>query len=263
MRLGGFISLGLHVGFALAGLIAAPYLAREETSSMMILPVDLEIADSTNVIPEAQNVSEEDKSAEAPEPETFSSATPPPPPEEAEEILPDEKPKPKEEPKPPEPKKAEAAPAPPKKENSLTSILQGVDRSEANPRGTPAPSSSLRDVANAGAQKGTGDMKRMSMTIADAIMSQLIARNCWGSQQDMADARRLGAVIAIQFNRGGNVSKMELIEPRSKPTNDMPLQVFIQRAYDAIRKCDTPKFQVPKEYYEYNPPLVIELNFRP
>ena len=223
---------------------------------MMILPVDLEIADSTNVIPQAKDVSEEDKAAEAP----AEAAPPPPPPEEADEIIPDETAKP--EPKKPDPKKAEPTPAP-KKESSLKDILAGVNRTEADPRATPAPTSSMRDVPNAGAQKGTGDMKRMTATIADAIMSQLIARGCWGDQDDMADARRLGAVIGIQFARNGKVSKMELIEPRSKPTNDLPLQVFIQRAYDAVNKCNNPKFQVPEAYYTYNPPLVLELNFRP
>jgi hypothetical protein len=264
MRLGGFISLALHVGFAVAGMIAAPYLVTEESSSMMILPVDLEVADSTNLRAVTEDVSEEDKAAEVPEVESAASAAPPPP-DESEEVLPDAT---KPEPKKPEPKKTEAAPAPPKKQEAqesalLGDILKDVNRNVADPRAAPAPKPSMRGVTDAGPQKGAGNQSKDSATIADIIMSQLLARRCWGDQDDMADARRLGAVIAIRFDRSGRVSKMELIEPRSKPTNDLPLQVFIQRAYDAINKCNTQGFQVPPKYYEYNPPLVIELNFRP
>lgn len=267
MRIGGFISLALHVGFAVAGMIAAPYLVNEESSSMMILPIDLEIADSTNVIPVTEDVSEEDKAAEEPPVESFAPAAPPPPAAD-EEILPDET---KPEPKKPDPKEAEAnaAPAPKKEEapkstlQSLNDILKDVDRSASQTRADPAPRPSMRGVTDAGARQGTGDMKRMTARVADVIMSQLLARGCWGDQDDMADARRLGAVIAVQFGPDRRIRKMELIEPRTRPTNDPPLQVFIQRAYDALNKCNTPKYQIPDEYFETNPPAIIELNFKP
>jgi hypothetical protein len=268
MRLGGPISFALHVGFAVAGMIAAPYLVKQESSSMMILPVDIEIADSTNVVPVTEDVSEEDKAAETPPVENFAAANPPPAAAD-EEILPDET---KPEPKKPDPKKAEAeastAPAPKKEApkstlQSLNDILKDVDRSAAQTRADPAPRPSMRGVTDAGARQGAGDQKRMTARVADIIMSQLLARGCWGDQDDMADARRLGAVIAVQFGPDRRIRKMELIEPRTRPTNDPPLQVFIQRAYDALNKCNNPKYQIPDEYFQTNPPAIIELNFKP
>jgi outer membrane biosynthesis protein TonB len=262
MRLGGFISLALHVGFAVAGMIAAPYLVNEESTRMMILPVDLEIAESTNVKPSTEDVSEEDKMAETPEVESFAAPTPPPA-AEAEEVLPDEKAKP--DPKKPDPKKAEAstAPAPKNTLQSLSDITKDIDRKASDERLTPGPKPSLQNVDDAGPRTGTGDMKRMTATVADAIMSQLKAR-CWGDQDDMADSRRLGAVIAVQFGRDGHIKgQMKLIEPTREPTNDPPMQVFILRARTALNQCNVRGFQVPPEYFQTNPPAIIELNFKP
>jgi outer membrane biosynthesis protein TonB len=265
MRIGGgLISVILHIAFAMAGMIAAPYLVTEP-SRMLIIPLDLEVADTTNLKPIARDVSEEEVDAPQPKVESFAQATPPPP--EAAEILPDEtKPDTKKE----EPKKPEAAPTPPKppekeKTPTLSSILKGIDRTAAAPRpgsGTTKPS--FNNVDDAGAPRdGTGNRRQDSATIADQIMSQLLARNCWGDQDDMADARRLKAVIGVQFNRDGHIRSMKLVDPSSEPTNDPPLQVFLQRARIALNKCNTLGFQVPEAYFQYNPPLIIEIDFRP
>ena len=47
----------------------------------------------------------------------------------------------------------------------------------------------------------------------------------------MADARRLRAVIAVQFGRDGHFGKIAADRTARQPTNDPPLQVFIQRAF--------------------------------
>lgn len=267
MRIGGLLSVALHVGFALAGVIAAPYLVNTEPSRMMIIPLDLETADETNLKPIAENVREEPQEAPEPKVESFTQAAPPPP--EQAEILPDEtKPEPKKE----EEKKAAPTPPPkpPEKEKTsalqdLNSILKGVDRTAAQPRQSTGTKPSFSSVNDAGApREGVGDRNKNSASIADQIMSQLLARNCWGDQDDMADSRRLRATIAVQFSRDGKIrGGLKLIEPSSRPTNDPPMQVFIQRAYDALNKCNTLGFQVPEAYFQYNPPLIIELDFRP
>jgi len=270
MRFGsGLLSFILHAAFALAGLIAAPYLVNDESTKMMIIPLDLEVADTTNLKPIAANVSEEPIDAPQPKVESFTQAAPPPP--TADEILPDEtKPEPKKE----ETKKPEAAtpppPKPPEKEKTsalqdLNSILKGVDRTAAQPRQNTGAKPSFSSVDDAGAPRdGTGDRNRNSASIADQIMSQLLARNCWTDQDDMADARRLVAVIAVQFGRDGHIrGGLKLIEPNPRPTSDQVFQVYIQRAMDALNKCNTLGFQVPEAYFQYNPPLVIELRFKP
>jgi hypothetical protein len=265
MRIGGFLSVVLHVAFALAGVIAAPYLVNEP-SRMMIIPLDLETADTTNLTPIAEDVSEEERDTPQPKVESFTQAAPPPAP--AEEILPDET---KPEQKKDEPKKAEAAPTPPKapeKEKTsalqdLNSILKGIDRNAAQPRQNTGTRPSFTSVDDAGAPRdGLGDRKRDTASIKDQIMSQLLAR-CWGDQEDMADARRLRVTIAVQFGRDNRIRQMKLVEPAAEPTNDPPMQVFLQRARVALRKCDTIGWQVPPAYFQYNPPLIIELEFRP
>jgi hypothetical protein len=266
MRFGsGLLSFILHAAFAVAGLIAAPYLVNDEPTKMMIIPLDLEMADTTNLKPIAENMSEEERDAPEPKVESFTQAAPPP---EDAEILPDEtKPEPKKE----ETKKPEAAtpppPKPPEKEKTsalqdLNSILKGIDRNAAQPRQNTGTKPSFSSVDDAGAPRdGIGDKSRDSAAIADQIMSQLLARRCWTDQDDMADARRLGAVIGVQFVRPGKLSKMTLISPSPRPTNDQVLQVFIQRAFDALNKCNTQGFQVPDAYFTR--PFTIELDFRP
>ena len=54
MRIGGLPLVCLHVGFAFAALIAAPYLVNDDPAQMMIIPLDLEIADTTNLAPTAR-----------------------------------------------------------------------------------------------------------------------------------------------------------------------------------------------------------------
>jgi outer membrane biosynthesis protein TonB len=265
MRLGsGLLSFVLHLGFALAGVIAAPYLVNNEPSKMMIIPLDLETADTTNLTPISESAREEEIDAPQPKVESFASSAPPPP--AADEILPDET---KPEAKKDEPKKAEAAPTPPKQQKTalqeMNEALAGVPRDVSNLRANPGPKPSFDNVNDPGAPRdGTGDRKRNSASIADQIMSQLLARNCWTDQDDMADARRLSAVIAVQFGRDGHIKgQMKLIEPNPRPTSDQVFQVYIQRAYDALSKCNNLGFQVPEAYFQYNPPLIIELRFKP
>ncbi|HEV7692042.1 MAG TPA: hypothetical protein VGO52_14495 [Hyphomonadaceae bacterium] len=270
MRFGsGLLSFILHAAFAFAGLLAAPYLVNEESTKMMIIPLDLETADTTNLTPISESVREEALDAPQPKVESFTQAAPPPP--ENAEILPDEtKPEPKKE----ETKKPEAAtpppPKPPEKEKTstlqdLNSILKGIDRNAAQPRQNTGTKPSFSSVDDAGAPRdGTGDRKRNSASIADQIMSQLLARNCWTDQDDMADSRRLSAVIAVQFGRDGHLrGQMKLIEPNPRPTSDQVFQVYIQRAEAALNKCNNLGFQVPEAYFQYNPPLIIELRFKP
>jgi hypothetical protein len=105
---------------------------------------------------------------------------------------------------------------------------------------------------------------RQSVAIAEAITSQILAKRCWIDHDVMADARRLRAVLAMQFGRDGHfLAPPKLIEPVAAPVNDPPLQDFIARARTALDKCNVVGFTVPEAYFSYSPPLVIELEFRP
>jgi hypothetical protein len=119
-------------------------------------------------------------------------------------------------------------------------------------------------VASAHAQEAAAKPGQQTLSIADSIMSQILARRCWTDQDDMADARRLRAILSIQFGRDGHfLTPPKLIIPAVEPKNDPPLQAFIAAARLALDKCNVVGFQVPEAYFSYSPPLIIELEFRP
>jgi len=222
---------------------------------MMILPVELlEIADTTNMTAASEIVKKEEVPEEIAPAEA---APPPPPPEPEEEILPTEEPPKKQ----PEPKKAE----PKQERQDFDSTLQDLLKSARNaPAPAPKPAPNAGAAAEGEARMSVGDRRRMTMTVGDAILQQLIAKGCWNSQADMADARRLRAVIAVRFGRDGHfLAEPRLIDPTREPSNDPPLQVFIQRARNGLAKCNQMGFQVPEQYFQTQPPETIELDFRP
>jgi outer membrane biosynthesis protein TonB len=264
MRLGGFLSTALHIGAVIAFTPLVMGEWRSEPAPMMILPVELlDISDTTNVAPTVEE-SKTDEIADEAKPEDLvaAAAAPPPPPEPEEEVLPTEEPPPK---KAPEPKKVEPKPeAKKEKEQDFQSALQGLMKA-AESAPAPAPKRITPGGQTAAeARKGVGDKNRMTMTVADAIRSQLLSKGCWTNQADMADAPRLRAVIAVKFGRDGHFSmEPRLIEPNREPAGDQPLQVYIQRARRALNKCNQMGFQIPEQYFEFNPVQTIEIEFLP
>jgi outer membrane biosynthesis protein TonB len=269
MRIGTFLSIAAHAAAVTAGMVAGPVMLRESTP-MMILPVELlTIADMTNVMAAAEEeaITEEELTAQAaPAP----APAPAPEAEAAPEIVPETVPAPK----PPE-KKPEATPAPPapkretpkKEENfedALQGILQSVEKTEARP--APRADRATPNLAAVGekARAGVGDKSAMTITVADFIRDQLQRKGCWGDQKDMADARRLRTVISVRFGRDGKFSDApKLLEPTRPPAGDPPMQVFIQRAFSALNKCNTMGYQVPPEYFEGGAAPWIEIEFLP
>jgi outer membrane biosynthesis protein TonB len=266
MRFGTFLSIAAHGAIVAAGMVAGPVMLRESTP-MMILPVELlTIAEMTNVMAAAE---EEAPTEEEPTAEAAPAPAPAPEPEAAPEIVPETVPAPK----PPE-KKPEVKPAPPAPkretpkreenfEDALQGILQSVEKTEARP--APRADRATPNLAAVGEKPrvGVGDESAMTMTVADAIRDQLQRRGCWNDQKDMADARRLRTVIRVHFGRDGKLDEEpKLVDPARPPTGDPPMQVFVQRAFSALNKCNTPKYVVPPEYYEMGSPW-IDIEFLP
>ncbi len=270
MRMGLPISIALHAALVAAGITIAPTVQRESTP-MIILPVELlSIAETTNVAPvieeqpEAEPVEEE--AAAEPEPEEASSESAPEPeavPEEA-EIVPDPepvKPEPKPEPKPAPKPKPKPEPKP-DFNDSLNSILKSVEQDKSKAPPSERTAKDLSQVQDQAARRGAGDNRRMTITVADFVHSQLISRGCWNDQDDMADAARLRAVIRIRFERDGRLlGAPELIEPSRVTNSDRPMQIFTQRAFRALNICSP--FNVPPEYYEVSPAQWIDIEFLP
>ena len=262
MRVGGFLSTVLHIGAVIAFTPFVTGAWKSEPAPMMILPVELlDISDTTNVAPTVEE-SKTDEIADEAKPEELAAAAAAPPPEPEEEVLPTEEPPPK---KAPEPKKADPKPEPKKeKEQDFQSALRDLT---AAAKSAPAPAPKRITPGGqtaAEARKGVGDKNRMTMTVADAIRSQLLSKGCWTNQADMADARRLRAVIAVKFGRDGHFSmEPQLLEPTRLPSGDPPLQVYIQRAFRALNKCNQMGFQIPDQYFEFQPVQTIEIELLP
>src|SRR5262249_39390065 len=143
-----------------------------------------------------------------PEPQQTAAAPPPPPPE---TFVPDAAtPPPKKEPD----KKADSKQD--SKQNQkldqkdflkqLNALTSAIDDKPAKTQRNAAAdkATNLRTVGDAAPRVGAGDMTRMTATVADFIRAQLLANGCWGDHDDMADARRLRAVIRVRFLASGH-----------------------------------------------------------
>lgn len=264
MRVGGFLSVVVHAVFLAGGLVVASAPSSDPVP-MVILPVELlTIAESTNVAPVSEKAKPDDQPLETQEVENVPppNAAPPPPPEDV--FVPEAA-------TPPPPKKdaakkseTESKGKEQSNEDVLNSILASIDKKPKQQRAASADkAANLRDV-DAAPRKGYGDMKRMTITVADFIKVQLVNKGCWGDQDDLADARRLRATIRVRFGRDGHLlSQPELINPTREPSNDPVLQVFVGRARTALNKCNTLGFQVPPEYFEVQPVQYIDIEFLP
>jgi outer membrane biosynthesis protein TonB len=261
MRVGVAFSLALHAAIIAAGLVTAPSIA-PPPSPMRLLPVELlEISDTTNVAPVYAEPEPEAPLAEETASETASPAAAAVDPEPIETLPspPEAKPEPEiRKPPPPKPKAAE----PEALEDTLEGVLKSVEKNRSKRPAQQKTAADIRQVTDAAPRSGVGDNRRMTVTVADFIRSQLIAKGCWNDQDDMADARRLRAVIRIRFERDGRLmGAPELREPARLPAGDPPMQIFTQKAFRALNMCSP--FTVPPEYYAVSPAQWIDIEFVP
>jgi len=255
-----FFSFLLHGGVVIATLLSMPQAEPLPAMTQHYVPIELvDMSDETNIteVAAAMEKAEEEASVED---EAEAAPAPAPPPVEEDAISLDE---PKELPKQ-EPKDTpKAAPTPSKSLSSeLDDILAGIEKA-------PKPSKSKADVAAASAAEaaprmGVGDRRRMTATITDIIISQLIDNRCWADHSDMADAKRLRATFRIAFGRNGKFSiQPQLVSPMRKPANDPPLNTFIVHAERALSMCNQKGWIVPEAYFRLPEPRTIDLEFLP
>ncbi len=271
MRAGVPLSIAIHIALAASGIIVAPKLLAEPTP-MVVLPIELlKIDDTTNVAAITERLAEQADAAATADNEATTSAAPAPEPEpEPAVILPTEKtPEVKKE-EPAETAKTTPDRVPPKKapddEFSFESALKTIEKNKSKTPNTAQQARTANDptkVRDVGARTSVGDPNHApSVTIADYIRSQLVEKGCWADQDDMADAKRLRAVIRVRFERDGRLlGAPELREPTRPPAGDPPMQIFIQRAFRSLNQCEP--FQLPAEYVQTTPPRWIDILFVP
>lgn len=265
MRLGGFFSVVLHIGVAVAGFAFAPQMVISPEPAPYI-PIDLvTIADETNLTEVVEAAKEDEPAEEVVEEAKAAPAPPPPPPPEPEEVvLPAETPPP---PKAQEPVKKPAA-NPPPREEAFDSALQDIlAAANAAPRpskeATPAKRTDLSKVGEGPAREGFGNRRENTATITAFIQQQLRDNGCWGDQEDLAGAQNMRAVIRIRFGRDGRFSEEpRLLDPARMPSAG-PFLVYVTRAHNALNKCNTIGFRVPAEYFRSQPPPYIDIEFLP
>lgn len=237
--------------------------APEQATPMIVIPLELvTIGDISDVAPmvDTKNVKEE---AAAPEDaEAYASASAPKPEEDTVDLEAAVAPPKKEETE----KKPEVKPAPAKKEEDLNSFLDSMltDVKKDKPKAAPAPAGKTASPTT-GTTMGTGEKRRMQLSVADYIRTQLVNKQCWTDHSDMADAIRLKTTIRVWFGRDGKFAREpELREPSRPPTSDVPLATFIAHAQRALAMCNAKGWQIPPEYFKLEPqPHYIDIEFVP
>jgi hypothetical protein len=215
-----------------------------------IVPVDLEIAEETNVAPEVQApepVPELEKPVEPEPPATemsMAEATPPPPPDEQALAI-EEKPEPpKPEPPKPEPKKEKPKEKAKKRDEfDIDRIASLVDKLDEKP-----PSDEERQGVKPTASrnvKGAGAQTAMTVNEIDAFKSQL--SKCWKVDPGTPDPAALVFRLRIFLNQDGTVaSAPELIDKGG--LGDPYFRAAVDSAKRAVQMCSP--FQLPPEKFE-------------
>lgn len=278
------VSILLHAGIVAAGSIVLPRLGQPLEQEAAIVPIELvTVSEMTNIAPRIERETEEPESEEPPpledyledldtveppeedatEEEVLAPEEAPPPPQEAE---PEPVPEDDSEEEPPQEPEAEPEPDPePEREtplieqepeDPLAAVLGDAsnlfDKTPREPQRAPpqAPEPELEDeqprrsTERAGAGERTGN----TAAVETLITSQLTY--CWDDVDDLPNPERLNVTVRIQLNRDGTLKRdAELVRPARMPIGDRPMQVAIERALRATRKCAP--YRIPEQALEY------------
>lgn len=242
------LSAMLHAGALAAALFVWPNLAPPLVLPSDIVPVDLEIADETNVMPQEQApepVPEPEKPVEPDVPATEMSMaeTPPPPAPEEPELAIEEKPEPPKPEPPPKPKPEKPKESKKREEFDIDRIASLVDKLDEKP-----PSADERAGIKPTASrtlKGAGAQTAMTASEIDAFKSQL--SKCWKVDPGTPDPAALVFRLRIFLNQDGTVaSAPELIDKGG--LGDPYFRAAVDSAKRAVQMCSP--FQLPPEKFE-------------
>jgi outer membrane biosynthesis protein TonB len=182
-----------------------------------VVPVELIIADATNVAAAAPSVPQED---------LFVS---PAPPEAVQPPMPDIP-----EPAPVEAKMPEIKIAPdpkPAPRNSINDLLNQLTQPERNSTAKPAPR----------ATEAAGASNMATASLADALRSQV--RNCWSPMTGAPNPEDQVVTFSLRLNRNGTVAGIEVLTY----TNNAYGAAAVEAASRAIYQCAP--YRLPLERY--------------
>lgn len=273
------VSILLHAGIVAAGSIVLPRLGQPLDQQVTVVPIELvTFSEITNIAPQIEREAEEPEPDEPPPLEEFledlDTIDPPAEeePQEEEVLAPEEAPPPPEETEEEAATEDEAEEEAPEEapeegerdtplieqepEDPLKSVLGDAsnlfDRTPREPQRAPvkAPEAELEDEqpVTTTARSGAGERTGNTAAVESLIVSQL--SYCWDDVVDLPNPERLNVTVRIELNRDGTLkSDAELVRPARMPIGDRPMQVAIERALRASRKCAP--YRIPEQALEY------------
>ncbi|NBC20121.1 MAG: hypothetical protein GVY06_03585 [Alphaproteobacteria bacterium] len=279
-------SLLIHAAVIASGYIVLPGLQQDLETTYTAVPVDIvNVSQVPDVAPRVERDRETVDEAEEEEPppleefledldtlpgdvppeeEAFAAeeATPPPPQDEEAPPLPDPQAETRDDPEPeepePDPAEEEELLARPSEEDELADLLGEAsnlfDKTPKEPARAPPkapePEQELEDEtpAPSEARKGAGERRGDTTSVIAMIQSQMTI--CWDDVDDLPNPERLNVTIEMTLNRDGTLKRdARLVKPSRAPIGDRPMQVAIERALRAARKCAP--YRLPEEALDY------------
>ena len=206
--------------------------------------------------PDPRDLPEDDVStaAQAPEPETQDEDVMPDldkAPEEEDEPQPEQEEEPEPKPDLPEPPN----PTPEPKQNALDDFLSDAESTFESERQTkrasqPPPQQQKRLLDETPPaqepRKGAGERSANTVRIEQLLYNQVYP--CWDGVDDQPKPDRLNISLRVKFDAEGEVSDIELVQPRRAPIGDRSMSLAIERGLRAVRKCAP--YRLPKDDYE-------------
>jgi hypothetical protein len=276
-------SVLFHAAVIGAGYIAWPYVATSVTEEeFVIVPVELvDVGEMTNVAPVIEPQEQEPDEEPAPEPEPpeepeeeeapveeepderdlpedeVETAQEAAPPEQEDDVLPDfeAEDEPDEEEVPEEPREEQPETLNPKQnaspmddflksaESTFQSERQTKKKTQPPKQEKPEP----REEAPAReTRSGAGERTANTVRIEQLLFNQILP--CWNGVSDQPDPGRLNVTMKAKLDIEGNVIDLKLERPSRAPIGDRPMQLAIERAQLAVRKCQP--YRLPEDEYD-------------
>ena len=249
------LSVALHVGIIVLGMIGMPFMKRELPMDQPLIVDLVPIEDITSAAPKPTPELAPEPAPVIPEPPTPAAEAPPtenipPPPPKPEEVKvePEKKPEPK--PKPPPPK-----PVPAKTKQDDVAMLQKLlkDMSKNAPKlQQKAPDSKAPPSNNV----APNIADRASMTELDAIRRHI--EGCWRIDPGKEGVENLSAVIKVFINPDGSVARADIVD-MSRYFADSAFRTFANSARTAVLSCGN----IPISQANYSLFKEIDMNFSP
>ncbi len=275
-------SLLIHAAVIAAGYIVLPGLQRDLETAYTVVPIDIvSVSQMPDIAPQVEREPEKAEEDEEPPPleefledlDTLPGDMPPEeelapeemapaPPKEEEAVappVPDDAPdEPPPDPETVEPQPEEELLQKPSEEDELADLLGEASNlfdktpkepARAPPK-SPPPEPELEDEAPAPSKprKGAGERRGDTTSVIAMIQTQMSI--CWDDVDDLPNPERLNVTIEMTLNRDGTLKRdARLVTPSRPPIGDRPMQVAIERALRAARKCAP--YRLPEEALDY------------